>query len=64
MQIPATEVPSVHGSDTARAAFLRVDRVRTRKYLNIAYLEWSNNKPMRTLGYKSPKQVLKEKLST
>lgn len=27
------------------------------------HLEWSNNKPMRTLGYKSPKQILEEKLS-
>lgn len=27
------------------------------------YLEWSNNKPMRTLGYKSPKQLLAEKLA-
>ena len=26
------------------------------------HLEWSNNKPMRTLGYKSPKQLLAEKL--
>lgn len=26
------------------------------------HLEWSNNKPMRTLGYKSPKQLLTEKL--
>lgn len=28
------------------------------------YLEWSNSKPMRTLGYKSPKQLLAEKLAT
>lgn len=27
------------------------------------HLEWSNNKPMRTLGHKSPKQLLAEKLS-
>lgn len=27
------------------------------------HLEWSNNKTMRTLGYKSPKQLLKEKLA-
>lgn len=27
------------------------------------HLEWSNNKPMRTLGYKSPKQLLAEKLT-
>lgn len=27
------------------------------------HLEWSNNKPMRTLGYKSPKQLLAEKLA-
>ncbi len=26
------------------------------------HLEWSNNKPMRTLGHKSPKQLLAEKL--
>ena len=26
------------------------------------HLEWSNNKPMRTLGYRSPKQLLAEKL--
>lgn len=26
------------------------------------HLKWSNNKPMRTLGYKSPKQLLAEKL--
>ena len=26
------------------------------------HLEWSNNKPMMTLGYKSPKQLLAEKL--
>ena len=26
------------------------------------HLEWSNNKPKRTLGYKSPKQLLAEKL--
>ena len=26
------------------------------------HLEWSNNKPMRTLGHKSPKQLLSEKL--
>lgn len=26
------------------------------------HLKWSNNKPMRTLGYKSPKELLKEKL--
>ena len=26
------------------------------------HLEWSNNKPMRTRGYKSPKQLLAEKL--
>lgn len=28
------------------------------------HLEWSNNKPMRTLGHKSPKQLLAEKLAT
>ena len=28
------------------------------------HLEWSNSKPMRTLGYKSPKQLLAEKLAT
>lgn len=27
------------------------------------HLEWSNSKPMRTLGYKSPKQLLAEKLA-
>lgn len=27
------------------------------------HLEWSNNKPMRTLGHKSPKQILAEKLT-
>lgn len=27
------------------------------------HLEWSNNKPMRTLGHKSPKQMLAEKLA-
>lgn len=27
------------------------------------HLEWSNSKPMRTLGYKSPKQLLAEKLT-
>lgn len=27
------------------------------------YLEWSNSKPMRTLGYKSPNQILAEKLA-
>ncbi len=27
------------------------------------HLEWSNNKPMRTLGYKSPVQLLAEKMS-
>lgn len=27
------------------------------------HLEWSNNKPMRTLGHKSPKQLLAEKLA-
>ena len=27
------------------------------------HLEWSNSKPMRTLGYKSPKQMLAEKLA-
>ena len=27
------------------------------------HLEWSNNKPMRTLGHKSPKQFLAEKLT-
>ena len=27
------------------------------------HLEWSNNKPMRTLGHKSPKQLLAEKLT-
>ncbi|MGN0518710.1 MAG: DDE-type integrase/transposase/recombinase [Acutalibacteraceae bacterium] len=26
------------------------------------HLEWSNNKPMRTLGHRSPKQLLEEKL--
>ena len=26
------------------------------------HLQWSNNKLMRTLGYKSPMQLLKEKL--
>lgn len=29
----------------------------------IDHLEWSNNKPMRTLDYKSPKQLLEEKLA-
>lgn len=28
------------------------------------HLEWSNNKPMRTLGHKSPKQLLAEKLAS
>lgn len=27
------------------------------------HLEWGNNKPMRTLGYKSPNQLLAEKLA-
>ena len=27
------------------------------------HLEWSNNKPMRTLGYKSPNQLLAEKMA-
>ena len=46
--------------------FYNWERFRSVEELNaklMKHLQWSNNKPMRTLGSKSPLQVLKEKLA-